>query len=32
VIAYVDSSVLLRFVLQQRDPLMVLLACDDRAT
>jgi predicted nucleic acid-binding protein len=32
VIAYVDSSVVLRFVLQQPDPLMALLECDDRVT
>ena len=31
-IAYVDSSVILRFVLQQPDPLMALLDCDDRVT
>lgn len=31
-IAYVDSSVVLRFVLQQPDPLMALLECDDRVT
>jgi predicted nucleic acid-binding protein len=32
VIAYVDSSAILRFVLQQPDPLMALLDCDDRVT
>jgi predicted nucleic acid-binding protein len=32
VIAYVDSSVLLRIVLQQLDPLPALLDCDDRVT
>jgi predicted nucleic acid-binding protein len=32
VIAYVDSSVILRLVLQQPDPLMALLDCDDRVT
>ncbi len=31
-IAYVDSSVILRFVLQQPDPLTALLDCDDRVT
>ena len=31
-IAYVDSSAILRFVLQQPDPLMALLDCDDRVT
>ena len=31
-IAYVDSSVVLRFVLQQPDPLVALLDCDDRVT
>lgn len=31
-IAYVDSSVILRFVLQQPDPLMALLEYDDRVT
>lgn len=31
-IAYVDSSVILRFVLQQPDSLMALLDCDDRVT
>lgn len=31
-IAYVDTSVILRFVLQQPDPLTALLDCDDRVT
>lgn len=31
-IAYVDSSVILRFVLQQLDPLTALRDCDDRVT
>jgi predicted nucleic acid-binding protein len=31
-IAYVDSSVILRFVLQQPDPLTTLRDCDDRVT